>query len=233
MITRLFFYVPDTDSYSSSSIDEQAYVFSSKNNSWRTVKHKFRQYSEDHICKYRSIGSLLNETLHWLTKWGSAEDFGSVITAFDLAEEKFREVSTPDLVDDVRGEMCVVSGLGVVDGHLCLVRWISDLNGTQGQGGDLSVGLWMMKEYGVKSSWEKLYHIGNSNELCGDIVPQCRAGCDEDEVIILTQVYGDNFVRYYPNKETKVIENLGDFVGTVEAVAYVESLISPHVCIPM
>ncbi|KAH9765842.1 F-box/kelch-repeat protein [Citrus sinensis] len=230
---KVIFYVPDTDSYSSSSIDEQAYVFSSKNNSWRRVKHKFRQYSEDHICKYRSIGSLLNETLHWLTKWGSAEDFGSVITAFDLAEEKFREVPTPDLVDDVRGEMCVVSGLGVVDGHLCLVRWISDLNGTQGQGGDLSVGLWMMKECGVKSSWEKLYHIGNSNELCGDIVPQCRAGCDEDEVIILTQVYGDNFVRYYPKKETKVIENLGDFVGTVEAVAYVESLISPHVCIPM
>lgn len=158
------------------------------------------------------MGSLLNESLHWLTHWSSVEDIGSVITAFDLAEEKFSQVPTPDVSDYARGDTCTASELGVVDGHLCLVRWTRDLSGTQGQGGGgrFSVGLWMMKEYGVKSSWGKLYRIGNSNEFPGEIVPQCCAECGEDEVIILTEVDGDYLVRYNPNKETK-LETLGGF----------------------
>lgn len=172
-------------------------------------------------------GSLMNGRLHWVTKWHCSRGEFTVITAFDLVEEKFSEVPMPHGFDELNGNVFIFLTLGVIDGHLCLV--------TEGRGG--TVELWTMKEYRVKSSWEKLYDIGNCNDLCCDTVGMKPLCCTRIGGIIMTK-NGNKLLRYNSDKETKLehlmitsnAEAMQSF-ERMEAIAYVESLMSPHVSI--
>ncbi|KAK9179347.1 hypothetical protein WN943_028546 [Citrus x changshan-huyou] len=130
----------------------------------------------------------------------------------------------PHGFDELNGNVFIFLTLEVIDGHLCLV--------IEGRGG--TVELWMMKEYRVKSSWGKLYDIGNCNDLCCDTVGMKPLCCTRIGGIIMTK-NGNKLLRYNSDKETKLehlmitsnAEAMQSF-ERMEAIAYVESLMSLH-----
>lgn len=123
----------------------------------------------------------------------------------------------PHGFDELNGNVFIFLTLEVIDGHLCLV--------IEGRGG--TVELWMMKEYRVKSSWGKLYDTVGMKPLC----------CTRIGGIVLTK-NGNKLLRYNSDKETKLehlmitsnAEAMQSF-ERMEAIAYVESLMSLHVSI--
>lgn len=208
-------------------IDIQGIVFTAKTNSWKKVEHGFGSI---HCCcearnfQGRPMGTLVNESLHWLTN--NQCEFGLFgITAFDLATDKFSRVPKPDF-DYAHQAM----GLGVVGGRLCLLAL------------GAKVELWVMKEYGVKCSWQKLYCLGISigaddyGNWAALILSQCCVGCGEDDSITMTLKVGENkfMIRYNPNQEMKLeqlmiatSEEIYTHFAEIEEIDYLESLISP------
>ncbi|KAI4303897.1 hypothetical protein MLD38_039479 [Melastoma candidum] len=105
-------------------------IYSLKSSSWRTIKRdaNFRVFAE---------GIYLNGALHWL---GSTVDKESAMVAFDIVEEKFKElVVLPDVDKNFHPD-----GIGVHGG--CLFAWAGLSWGEQCE-------VWMMSEYGRQESW--------------------------------------------------------------------------------
>ncbi|KAJ4845714.1 hypothetical protein Tsubulata_014585 [Turnera subulata] len=115
-----------------------AQVFSWKKNRWSIVEDPLRL--SHHIVKYCRpfLGPVLcnGVVLHWQIK-------NNNIVAFNLSKEKFREVPAPD-------DKVFMGVLGVVRGNLCSICFEIDTKMLE---------LWVMKDYGVKESWDVLGRI--------------------------------------------------------------------------
>ncbi|XP_059433331.1 F-box protein CPR1-like isoform X2 [Corylus avellana] len=118
-------------------------VYSLRANSWRRVKDKWP-------IKSSVIGSkpaFLNGALHWLAKMRRSLE---MLVALDLATEKFQKYRTPfKYVFGVSEPDLVVLG-----GYLC-VFMTESLK-------PHNITVWVMRKYGVESSWTLLYTI-----VCG------------------------------------------------------------------
>lgn len=121
------------------SFENEVKVFSLKQNSWRRIQD-FPYY----LRYKRSWGILANGALHWVVSRKPESDPSNVIAAFDLASEEYRLVPQPDYLD-TNFHMNV----DVLRGCLCvLCNYV-----------EVCVDVWMMKDYGVKESWTKLFSI--------------------------------------------------------------------------
>uniref|UniRef100_A0A2N9F4C0 F-box domain-containing protein n=1 Tax=Fagus sylvatica TaxID=28930 RepID=A0A2N9F4C0_FAGSY len=91
-----------------------------------------------------SFGTLASGALHWLVNPKVKSDRTNLILAFDLAVEEYRLVPQPDFYDK-NSSMDV----GVLGGCLTILchRYRHRLD------------VWVMKEYGVKDSWMKLFSV--------------------------------------------------------------------------
>ncbi|KAM1454794.1 hypothetical protein ACFX13_004324 [Malus domestica] len=109
-------------------------IFSLRSNSWKRVQDfPYKHHLE-------GSGTFLNGTVHWLC--GQLENGGScVIAAFDLAEEKFSDLPTPNSVTDYQ-----TFTTGVLEGSLCLLYQHNR-----------EYSFWVMKDYGVKESWTRIF----------------------------------------------------------------------------
>ncbi|KAF5474931.1 hypothetical protein F2P56_006783 [Juglans regia] len=104
----------------------------------------------------RGYGVFAGGALHWVLPPGFGWD--CQIVAFDLGVEEFRIVPLPDHVDQ-GFEM----DLAVLEGCLCLLfNYDNDY-----------VDVWVMKEYGLKESWTKLFNVSQStlNRAFGHVMP--------------------------------------------------------------
>lgn len=112
-------------------------VYSLRAHSWKRVEGEWpKEFSP------RSSSASLNGAFHWLV--GPLSRSMETLLAFDLATEKYREYTIPVQSDDDS-----VLGLEVLRGCLCVcVNVFVTLND-----------VWVMKEYGVVSSWTRLYTI--------------------------------------------------------------------------
>lgn len=108
-------------------------VYSMKNNSWEKIK-KGCPY---HFWKPRN-GVLAGGALHWLANRKPEADEANLMIAFDLSHEEFYQVPMPFAVGGGGFSAC----LEVLRGCLSLVCMYD---------------IWVMKEYGVKDSWTKLF----------------------------------------------------------------------------
>ncbi|XP_027151926.1 F-box protein At3g07870-like [Coffea eugenioides] len=97
-----------------------------------------------------SGGVFVNGKLHWVSLWGKNHcRRDRILVSFDLSNEIFSEVPLPE--NDVNLFRHRYS-LSVLGGCLSIVHpsstnyWVQDI--------------WIMKEYGVKESWEKVFSIG-------------------------------------------------------------------------
>ena len=82
----------------------------------------------------------MNGAIHWLAlRVDGPDSSDEVIIAFDMAEESLNEVPMPDGFNDEFFGLIVLGGrLSLIDMNCCYATEI-----------------WMMEEYGVKSSWIK------------------------------------------------------------------------------
>lgn len=172
-------------------------IYSSKTNSWKIVKHN-KGFRFTH-----KPGYFLRGKLHWCggTIW-------EVVT-LNLKTEEFGTMELPRH----RGRWFYTS-LGVVRGSLNLLRVYHET----------VVEVWVMKEYGVNESWEKVIDMLPVVYEPYDIrIGSAPIGLGPNGEILL--IYGSAFLVYHPKdcvfRPYKKISSLcGMFL-------YVESLVSP------
>ncbi|XP_028761026.1 F-box/kelch-repeat protein At3g23880-like [Neltuma alba] len=149
-----FAYDESTDDYLLVLVSEVLAFFSIKTKSWEIL-------AED--CQYTSqwddeptAGSILNGAIHWFAKriqQPPPECF--TIISFDIITKNLREIPAPDDFEYGLGI------LGVVEGCLTLT-----------ENRDV-IKMWVMREYGVKSFWTKLYTVSAYEAHIESISPLC------------------------------------------------------------
>ncbi|XP_007207171.1 F-box/kelch-repeat protein At3g06240 [Prunus persica] len=146
-------------------------IFSLRDNVWKWVKAP-RDYSNYGMVSPH--GALLNEALHWFYNPRQNEQ---CICAFDLAKEEFRVMPLPVLSEadkfDLRFQY-----LGVLEGCLSLSGWKS-------QG---SIEIWVMKEYGLRESWNHLFKF--------DIVCYVPVLVSKSGNIVVKQIWSNDMAVY-------------------------------------
>lgn len=187
-------------------VPPQAEIFSVGTGAWRQVSGidiKLR------ILEFMWCQVLLRGVVHWLGYEPIDDDRSSrsSILAFNIGSEVFSEVMLPDvLAKEAVMSLCLFSN----GGSLSVVKYssASDIEACD---------VWIMKEYGVKESWSKMYRI-DLNKGFERVV-----GFRNDEALLAYQ--GMDLVAC--NLETGRTSNLG-IHGTPRSFYidnYVESLL--------
>ncbi|KAJ4982332.1 hypothetical protein NE237_033169 [Protea cynaroides] len=148
-----FGHEPTTDYYTivrivklSGALDSVVAVYSLSTNSWKRIENMPFYLTSPHLPHFPPV--LANSALHWFADREPRPNSASseFIASFDLQDEEYRELPLPDS-DFVKNN--VDMNLGVLGGQLCVL--CSFLR--------IRVEVWLMKEYGVRDSWEKQFSI--------------------------------------------------------------------------
>ncbi|MED6179954.1 hypothetical protein PIB30_005753 [Stylosanthes scabra] len=160
-------------------------TFSVKSNSWKEVDVRglnctYGNLRNDDVDTPR-VGSFLNGSIHWLAlrmddQRENPSDSETVIIAFDLNEKSKNAVKDLAVPDDFLHQY---SDLGVFGGCLGLIEW--------NEPGKI---IYVMKEYGVKSSWVSLITLSLDN-IPSQFSPMFL--CKDGEVV---GVSGYKIVKY-------------------------------------
>ncbi|KAL2932212.1 F-box protein CPR1 [Bienertia sinuspersici] len=118
-------------------------LYSLNSNCWKRV----RDFPSEYYISYGMCwGVHVNGCLHWLAIRKPQSDGAKEIVAFDLKTEEYKVVPQPKYSRGAK-EFFVIEG--VLDGCL-MMQALYPKNRTD---------VWIMKEYGVKESWTKLFTI--------------------------------------------------------------------------
>lgn len=129
-----FGFVDDVDDFRFVRIGEVVEIYSLRSDTWRVVESELIGYKTHLFSK----AIYVNRAIHWVVIINGL----SKIIAFDVVQEKFGIVASPDDVGNSAG--CY--GFGLLGGRLCVGLERVD-GGNQ---------LWVMDEYGVKESWRRV-----------------------------------------------------------------------------
>ncbi|WMV48254.1 hypothetical protein MTR67_041639 [Solanum verrucosum] len=174
-------------------------MYSLKSDSWRCVDDCPR------MAQFNVSGKFVHGKLHWVCDRYRDPN----IISIDLADEKWGEMDQP--CDDV-GEIALRVGvLGSDLSVLCNCNM-------------LLVDVWVMKEYGVKESWTKMFTIKYTLRS-GYLGQRCLHMSNEGEILVVIK---GEFMIYNPKDDSlrysKVIINSDKWDGNE---IYVESLVCP------
>jgi|UniRef100_A0A2N9I8J2 F-box interacting protein len=123
--------------YLADNLSSGSEVYSLKNDSWRRLPDY--PYNLRYL---RAFAMLVSGALHWLVTSKAESDRTNLILAFDLGVEEYRLVPRPDFSDkDCHMNVGVLGGCLTIYGS----NYINRLD------------VWVMKDYGVKESWTKLF----------------------------------------------------------------------------
>ncbi|PIA49948.1 hypothetical protein AQUCO_01300586v1 [Aquilegia coerulea] len=155
---------------------------------WRLIDNN---RSSKLICNKNNVPNnvFVNGSLHWLglldSKW--------TIISFKLNTEEFQLIPLPLGVDLSRKEWHIY--LCVLGNYLCVVDEINEKH----------LEIWMMRDYGRESSWDKKYIIRNIVEDNGDVFEERYRpiGLMQNGEILLMYDY-DRYLGYY-DPVTKVL----------------------------
>nr|XP_025884408.1 F-box/kelch-repeat protein At3g06240-like [Solanum lycopersicum] len=186
-------------------------VFSTSGERWRRINQGFKDTSI--IFDDQEQGVFFNGTLHWLGYYNDINEIKKekTIVTFDLGQEIFGVMKQPMLEHD---ENVNFHNVGVLKGCLSLIN----------KGNGLYCEIWVMKEYGVISSWMKLLVLDtNDFEHIGYVDPICFT--KNGELIVDNEGY--QLVRYNIEKKTcQTLKNHND--DWFQQIVYVQSLVSPY-----
>ncbi|XP_059664639.1 F-box protein CPR1-like [Cornus florida] len=130
------------------SFDCEVLVYNLKLNSWRRIQD-FPYYH-----RYSGYGMLANGALHWVVFPTPGLDRPELIAAFDLGVEEHRLVPQPDYPGknfDLNVE--------ILGGWLCVICDYCRF------GADTCVDIWVMKEFGGKESWTRLFSVAQPSSI--------------------------------------------------------------------
>jgi F-box interacting protein len=156
---------------------------------------------------FDSSGRFVSGTINWLA---SKDSFTSwVIVSLDLENESYQELVQPDY-----GVVKVVTlTLEVVRDCLCILAH-----------SDTFSDVWLMKEYGNKDSWTKLFRIPYTGDVGSCPYTKALYVSEDDQVLLESQselvVYNSRDGSF----KTPEIQNIN---GWMVPEVYEESLISP------
>ncbi|KAL5727834.1 hypothetical protein ACHQM5_000980 [Ranunculus cassubicifolius] len=155
---------------------------------------------------YQPFNVLVNGALHWLASFPCQSE-SVVISSFDIADEEFRVLQVPAVVDQWENKQ-----VQELDGFLSLVGYSSR--------GLIEV--WIMKNYGAEDSWSKQF-IVSTQESVETVHFMWKL---EDGTILIQ--YNGSFIAYDPNIDQ--IRNLPVQAPPriMHCVAHVGSLLSPR-----
>ncbi|KAF4372638.1 hypothetical protein F8388_027311 [Cannabis sativa] len=116
---------------------------------------------DDSFDSENAYGVLVDNALHWVVSRKPESDVSNLIGAFDIVSEEYYVVPQPDFVD------CDFHmTLNVLGSCLCLIaNYTSDQSSYFWETKADRIDIWVMKEYGVKESWTKLYSMVQSDEI--------------------------------------------------------------------
>ncbi|KAJ6688848.1 hypothetical protein OIU85_005293 [Salix viminalis] len=178
-----------------------------------TLKGECWRRLEDFVLglPYDFSGKHVDGKLCWpVMPEGSVGSAWSIV-AFDLAQEMFEEVVQPDY-----GEGGYERVLGVLQGWLCVM---CNYPGVRAD-------VWVMKEFGVRDSWTKLFSIPYLDDPLWFhySVPLC---IDVGGEVLLE--YKSVLVIYNPKHGTFRYPVMNGATSCIEADVYIQSLVSPVV----
>ncbi|KAJ0016552.1 hypothetical protein Pint_09538 [Pistacia integerrima] len=182
----------DPDEIVSSSFGYEVKVYSLKTNSWRKISHlpRYLRYLFQffyHLMFRRGYGVLASGSLHWIApRRQELVDVPNLIVAFDLVKEEFRELSLPDYGDESDNiNKNFQLDVGVLEGSLCVVCYRDQVYAD----------VWMMKEYGVKESWTKLFTVKRPGTMnCLAFLRPLAYSKEGDKVLV--EVNGEKLLWY-------------------------------------
>ncbi|XP_074312827.1 F-box protein CPR1-like [Silene latifolia] len=134
-------------------------------------------------------GTLVNNhLLHWLFSRGVSSNNEYRIDCFDVCREQWSQVELPDLSGSHDG----LKDLGVLDGCLCLMTGGSDV--------------WVMKEYGVEESWEKLFSMSDRCVIGSLNIVPITYSKEGNEILLRKDVFSKAFWYELCEKTTRTAE---------------------------
>ncbi|GAU24894.1 hypothetical protein TSUD_116180 [Trifolium subterraneum] len=158
-------------------------------------------------------GKFINGTVNWLASENGVELNSSslCIVSLDLGNESYQKISQPDY-----GDVNVLSlTLGELRDCLCICAH-----------GKSFVDIWLMKEYGKKESWNKLFTIPFIEDIgCSKV-----AYIYEDEQVLLVSKAKDmlkpKLAVYDSKRDTFKLPEIANINNRMVPTVYVESLIT-------
>ena len=128
-------------------------VYSLSSDSWKRIELGilWRPNVLAHNFNCTLASPFVSGHLHWMIEMiekgsGQEERFTSMILSFDVSSEKFKELPLPD------DGSCFTKGLTSFKGKLALIKFGSRVQPRS----MLLCSIWVMREYGVFDSWNKL-----------------------------------------------------------------------------
>ncbi|CAM8901263.1 unnamed protein product [Rhodiola kirilowii] len=207
----------------------QLEIYSLKSNAWRKMQASLPCILTDNYWRLfepcfpglysRGTGVQTNGAVHWLEKRTADTHETELILSFNLAKEHFEEVIP--LLDNNKQDS-FISELQVLGGCLSVLvhKWKTS-----------RIELWVMKEYGIKSSWTMTATMPDNpgplfeDSFNGDwLVPfgLCANG------YLLFEMDGCEVLIYYPDRMIFSKIDLGENQNMFLVQEFVESLVSPH-----
>ncbi|XP_054785907.1 F-box protein CPR1-like [Prosopis cineraria] len=182
------------------------YVFSVRTNSWEKLA---LDHQVLHVTPSPGVGSVVNGAIHWLVWYPPCRV--KKILAFDIRTRSLLQqlVLEPDDVD--LGGLCY---LRVFGGSLALI----DIT-------DHEIKVWMMKEYGVKSSWTKLMSVSSLRGMC---FSYCKPICLTKNGQLVTLQRNLELLKWSEGGELLEVRDYDDYQNfwlLAAAIVYTETLL--------
>ncbi|OMO85698.1 hypothetical protein CCACVL1_10042 [Corchorus capsularis] len=220
-------YDPSTDDYkivrisrsstvTTASDETQVEVLALKSNIWRRIQSP--QPSIE--IKGPDYGIFLQGALHWLaaiSKTGSKTTYA--IVAFDMVKENFYElVPIPDQIEENQYNTLTLGISG--DNYLCLFS---------GCGHADVMEAWLLKEYGTKSSWTRLFSVERQMDHDQIYIENYEnVLCYTNSGKVVIDHDGRALIWYDPKENIfKSFTPRNDWDGFTPVI-YIESLVSPN-----
>lgn len=163
--------------------DSEVKVYSAKANSWKRINKAF-PYFIDLKTQY---GVYASNALHWFVAGKYPSHIPELVVGIDLVTGEYREIPLPEYD---KADNSVFMFLDVLGGSLCLT-----CNYVKKTVSSYRVDIWVMKEYGVRDSWTKMFTVKPSKAIGTFLFVTPVAYLKSGEQVILNQEC-ERFITY-------------------------------------
>ncbi|XP_050248382.1 F-box/kelch-repeat protein At3g06240-like [Quercus robur] len=206
-----FGYDPATDDYKlvrvvyvDGSVPPQVEMYTLRSGGWRYLTAS----GPANVIADRTLSVFMNGVVHWLAQTSNGEgNIRNLIVVFDIGHEVFDEMPVPKSLEGMEHLNMEVAA---VDGLLVLVP-------CNGNVGEESYSIWVMREYGVVESWTKILDIDVGVGL-RRVVGFTKNG----EVLVIKD---GNLLSYEPSSQEIFNPHIRSRTESFYLNTYVESLV--------